>query len=103
GADVALRHHVVHRLVGASKPAPDIFEVALEKLELDPDRTLVVGDTVWDLDAAGKLGLEVVCVLTGGHQREELEKRGALAVYEDVAELLEHFDESPLGKLLNGD
>jgi HAD superfamily hydrolase (TIGR01509 family) len=102
GADDAVDYVVSKSDVGASKPAPDIFQVALEKLDLDPDRTLVVGDTVWDLDAAGKLGLKVVCVLTGGHAREELEKRGAAAVYEDVAELLEHLDESPLGKLLNG-
>jgi HAD superfamily hydrolase (TIGR01549 family) len=101
GADEAVDYVVSKSDVGSSKPEPDIFEVALEKLDLDPDRTLVVGDTVWDLDAAGKLGLEVVCVLTGGHQREELEQRGALAVYEDVAELLDHFDDSPLGSLLN--
>ncbi len=101
GAGDAVDYVVSKGDVGASKPAPDIFEVALEKLELDPGRTLVVGDTVWDLDAAGKLGLEVVCVLTGGHPREDLEERGALAVYEDVAELFDHLDESPLGELLN--
>jgi HAD superfamily hydrolase (TIGR01509 family) len=102
GADDAVDYVVSKSDVDASKPAPDIFAAALEKLELDPGRTLVVGDTVWDLDAAGKLDLQVVCVLTGGHAREELEKRGAVAVYEDVAELLDHFEESPLGKLLNG-
>jgi HAD superfamily hydrolase (TIGR01509 family) len=84
-----------------SKPAPDIFEAALDKLELDPERTLVVGDTVWDIDAAGKLDLKVVCVLTGGHPREELEKRGALAVFENVADLFANLDSSPVGKLLD--
>ncbi|MFN2502929.1 MAG: HAD family hydrolase [Acidimicrobiales bacterium] len=102
GADDAIDEAVTKGDVEHSKPAPDIFEAALDKLDLDPDRTLVVGDTVWDIDAAGKLGLEVVCVLTGGHPREELEERGALAVFEDVAELLDNFDASPLGKLVGG-
>ena len=101
GADDDAIDYVVSKGdVEHSKPAPDIFEAGLDKLDLDPDRTLVVGDTVWDIDAAGKLGLKVVCVLTGGHPREELEERGALAVFEDVAELLDSFDASPLGKLV---
>ena len=85
-----------------SKPSPDIFDAALKKFDLDPERTLVVGDTRWDVEAAAKLGLEVVCVLTGGSTREQLENAGAIAVYEDVAELLSKLDSSPLGKLLGG-
>jgi len=83
-----------------SKPAPDIFEAALKKFDLDPERTMVVGDTRWDVEAAGKLDLEVVCVLTGGSTRDQLEQAGAVAVYEDVAQLRDRLDESPLGKLL---
>ena len=85
-----------------SKPSPDIFEAALDKFGLDPERTLVVGDTRWDVEAAAKLGLGVVCVLTGGATREQLEQAGAIAVYEDVAELLAELDSSPLAKLLAG-
>ena len=84
-----------------SKPSPDIFEAALAKFDLDPSRTLVVGDTTWDVEAAGKLDLDVVCVLTGGSTRQQLEDVGAVAVYEDVAELLTCLDESPLNKLLD--
>ena len=102
GADDDAVDYVVSKGdVEHSKPAPDIFEAALDKLQLDPERTLVVGDTVWDIDAAGKLDLKVVCVLTGGHPREELEKRGALAVFENVADLFANFDGSPVGKLLD--
>jgi HAD superfamily hydrolase (TIGR01509 family) len=101
GADDAIDEIVNGSDVEASKPSPDIFAVALEKLDLDPERTIVVGDTVWDIEAASKLDLPVVCVLTGGQTRHQLEERGAAAVYEDVAELLERLDESPLGKLLD--
>ncbi len=102
GADEAVDHAVSKGDVDHSKPSPDIFEAALKKFDLDPGRTLVVGDTRWDVEAAGKLDLEVVCVLTGGSTREQLEQAGAIAVYEDVAELLSQLDESPVGKLLDG-
>jgi len=92
---------VVHGdMVGASKPAPDIFATALKELGLDPERTVVVGDTGWDIEAASKAGLECVAVLTGGWTRANLEKAGATAVYDDVADLLEHLDDSPLARLL---
>ncbi len=88
--------------VAQSKPAPDIFESALKKFDLDPSRTLVVGDTAWDVEAAAKVDLEVIAVLTGGSTREQLEDAGAIAVYKSVAELLAELDQSPLSKLFGG-
>ncbi|MDQ6910266.1 MAG: HAD family hydrolase [Actinomycetota bacterium] len=100
GAGDAVDHVISKDDVGASKPAPDIFAAALDQMHLDPDRTMVVGDTAWDVAAAKKLGLCTVCVLTGGATREQLKNEGAVAVYEDVNELLSDLDSSPLGKLL---
>jgi len=92
---------IVHGdMVGSSKPAPDIFAVALETLGLTPGQTMVVGDTRWDLEAAHKIGVDVVTVLTGGWTRGDLAQAGAVAVYEDVAELLGQLDDSPLARLL---
>ncbi|HVM02031.1 MAG TPA: HAD family hydrolase [Acidimicrobiales bacterium] len=102
GADDAVEDAVSKGDVAHSKPAPDIFRAALEKFGLDPSRTLVVGDTPWDVAAAAELGLSTVCVLTGGATRQQLEEAGAVAVYEDVAELLDRLDTSPLAKLLDG-
>ncbi|MDP9441046.1 MAG: HAD family hydrolase [Actinomycetota bacterium] len=87
-------------LVAASKPAPDIFQTALDKLGLDPGRTMVVGDTRWDLEAASSAGLDCVGVLTGGTTRNHLEEAGAVAVYRNVAELLSELDASPLARLV---
>lgn len=100
GADDAIDHVVTGDDVEATKPSPDIFATALDQLDLDPARTLVLGDTVWDVEAASKLGLGCVCVLTGGNAREHLEERGARAVYTDVADLLADLDDSPIGELL---
>lgn len=103
GAGDAVDHVISKGDVEASKPAPDIFEAALDQMDLDPHRTLVVGDTVWDVRAAKKLGLKTVGVLTGGATREQLLGEGAVAVYEDVSELLSELDASPLGQLLSDD
>ncbi len=102
GAEDDVITDIVHGdMVGASKPAPDIFAVALEHLDLDPEQTIVVGDTRWDIEAAAKLDIKVVAVLTGGTTRQDLQEAGAIAVYEDVAELLDQLDDSPLARLLD--
>ena len=73
-----------------SKPAPDIFELALEKAGSSPEETVSVGDTVWDVEAADKAGIRTVAVLSGGaFSEEELKEAGAVAVYNNCAELLD--------------
>ena len=49
----------------------------------------MIGDTKWDIEAAAKLGVPTVCVLTGGWSRQELLGAGAVDVYESVNELRE--------------
>jgi HAD superfamily hydrolase (TIGR01549 family) len=100
GAGDGVIDEIVHGdMVGSSKPAPDIFAVALDRLDLGPEQTMVVGDTRWDIEAAAKCGLDVVSVLTGGWTRRDLADAGAVAVYQDVAELLDQLDDSPLARL----
>ena len=76
--------------VEESKPKPDIFQVALERAGCRPEEAVVVGDTIWDVEAARRAGLRAVMVLTSGaFSHAELERAGALAVYRDCAELLQ--------------
>jgi phosphoglycolate phosphatase-like HAD superfamily hydrolase len=86
--------------VDASKPAPDIFELATRRAGVGPDRAIVIGDTVWDIKAAAAADLRCVAVLSGGLARCELLEAGAAAVYDDVADLTAHLDDSPLADLL---
>ena len=86
--------------VEEAKPEPEVFQVAMAKAGLDRERTVVVGDTVWDVEAAARCGLPCVCVLTGGIGTAELEAAGAIAVYESAAELLEALPSSPLARVL---
>ncbi|HEX7706392.1 MAG TPA: HAD family phosphatase [Thermoanaerobaculia bacterium] len=77
-----------------SKPSPEIFQAALERLESDPARTLVVGDTPYDVLAAHRIPVAVAAVLTGGFSAESLRK--AEFLFEDLREMvkeLERIDE----------
>lgn len=85
--------------VEAAKPAGDIFSAALSKAGCQPSEALAVGDTAWDVMAAGRAGVACVAVLTGGWSRDELLSSGAVAVYADSRQLRERFEESPLGRL----
>jgi HAD superfamily hydrolase (TIGR01509 family) len=82
-----------------SKPHPDIFEAALAGLKgVRPEEAVVVGDTPYDVEAAAKAGVRAVGLLSGGFGEESLREAGAAAVYRDVSDLLEHYDESPLAE-----
>ncbi len=82
--------------VSTAKPAPDVVQVALKKADVPPAQALMVGDTVWDVEAAGEAGVATVAVRSGGIGAGELTDAGALAVYDDVAHLLSELDSSPL-------
>jgi HAD superfamily hydrolase (TIGR01549 family) len=79
-----------------SKPHPDIFVAALEKLKLPPAAAIIVGDTPYDAEAAAKAGLATVGLLCGGFPRADLEGAGCAAVYADPSDLLRNYATSPL-------
>jgi HAD superfamily hydrolase (TIGR01509 family) len=79
-----------------SKPHPDIFTAALKKLGLPAHKTIALGDTPYDAEAAGKAGLRTIGVTTGGWSEKELLDAGCAEAYKDVAELLANFDRSAL-------
>jgi HAD superfamily hydrolase (TIGR01509 family) len=75
--------------VAHSKPQPDIFQAALERLHpFAAESVLVVGDSPYDAESAGKAGLKTVGVLCGGFAERELLLAGCVALYRDPAELL---------------
>ena len=85
--------------VESSKPHPDIFLAALEKLgNPDPEDVVVVGDTPYDAEAASQAGLRTIGVLCGGFSEESLWNAGCIAVYRDPADLLAQYDGSPLSE-----
>jgi HAD superfamily hydrolase (TIGR01549 family) len=85
---VVTRDQVAH-----AKPDPDLFLAAAERLGMPIERSIVVGDSVWDLLAAQRARALGIGLLSGGYGREELESAGAYRVYDDPADLLRHLDE----------
>ncbi len=86
--------------VEQAKPSPEVFQVALDRAGGEAGSAVAVGDTRWDIAAAQRAGLGCVGVRSGGISSAELEEAGALAVYEDPADLLGQLDASPIGRLL---
>ena len=77
-----------------SKPHPDIFEAALDRLRVDSSEAMALGDTPWDIEAAAKAGLPTVAVTSGGWVEDQLRAAGAIAVYQGVADIAERFENS---------
>ncbi len=79
--------------VKRAKPDPDLFLAAAERLQADVNSSVIIGDSIWDMLAARRARGLGVGVLSGGYGQDELERAGAIRVYEDPADLLRHIDE----------
>lgn len=75
-----------------SKPDPEILQVALERIDVGPDQARFVGDSIWDVQAAGRIGMECIGLECGGTSAAELRDAGAASAWSDPAELLAHWD-----------
>jgi HAD superfamily hydrolase (TIGR01509 family) len=83
--------------VEASKPAPDLLQVALQKLGAPADAdSVLIGDSVWDVEAAKKAGMPAIVVRSGGFGDDELRDAGAVALYDTPADLTAALDDTPL-------
>ena len=79
-----------------SKPHPDIFLAAIDKLDgIEKDDMIVIGDTPYDAEAARKAGLRTIGVLCGGFPEADLTEAGCVEIYQDPQDLLDGFDRSP--------
>jgi HAD superfamily hydrolase (TIGR01549 family) len=77
--------------VDSTKPEPDLVRAAIDKA--GTGEAVMVGDSTWDCEAAGRAGVSTVSVLTGGFSEAELRDAGAVAVYHSIVELRNSLDE----------
>jgi HAD superfamily hydrolase (TIGR01509 family) len=83
--------------VESSKPAPDLLHTALAKLGAPEDAdSVMVGDSVWDVEAAKNAGMPALVVRSGGFGDDELRDAGAIAIYDTPADLRDALDDTPL-------
>jgi len=82
--------------VEATKPQPDLVEAAVEKA--GGGEAVMVGDSIWDCEAAGRAEVPTVAVLTGGFSEQELRDAGAVQVFHSIEALRASLEETPLGR-----
>jgi HAD superfamily hydrolase (TIGR01509 family) len=82
--------------VEQTKPDPDLVQTALDKAGGEASDAVLVGDTPWDVEAAGRAGVATIAVLTGGFAAQELTDAGAVSVFESVDELRHRLDDTAL-------
>jgi len=79
-----------------SKPEPDIVHAALKKAGAPAREAVMIGDTPYDVEAAGRAGVAIIALRCGGWSDPDL--KGAAAIYNDPADLLARIDSSPLSR-----
>ena len=79
--------------VEGSKPEPDVVLAALKKAKEEPRWVIMLGDTPYDVEASTRAGVRIIAVRCGGWMDTDLQ--GAVAIYDDPQDLLDHYDESP--------
>lgn len=77
-----------------TKPDPDLVLAAIEKVE--GSRSVMVGDSTFDCEAATRAGIETIAVMTGGFSEDELREAGAVAVFESIELLGRDMESTPL-------
>jgi HAD superfamily hydrolase (TIGR01509 family) len=80
--------------VEKTKPEPDLVQTALEKV--GGGDAVMIGDSVWDVEAAKRAGIPTIAVRTGGFGHDELAAAGAACVFESLDELIESLEDTPL-------
>jgi phosphoglycolate phosphatase-like HAD superfamily hydrolase len=72
-----------------TKPYPDPILLAAQKMNVAPDRCLMIGDTTVDIRAGRSAGAQTVGVLCGFGEEPELRKMGADLILEDTPKIAE--------------
>lgn len=81
-----------------SKPDPDIVQAAVVESGINKENLIMIGDTPYDVEAAARAGVKCIAFRSGGWKEDSL--KGAVAIYAGPADLLAHYDASPLGRKL---
>lgn len=90
------------RDVDTAKPEPGIVRVALDRVGVDAEHAVFVGDAVWDAHAAAGAALPCIGLCSGGISRAELRDAGAAPIFADPQDLLDHLDSTRIAALAPG-
>ena len=72
---------------GPSKPHPEILHHAMAEVGVEPEETVVIGDTSYDMEMAVNAGVSALGVDWGYHGAEELRASGAARIIKTFPDL----------------
>jgi phosphoglycolate phosphatase len=70
------------------KPHPEMLLRAIAEVGVNPEETVMIGDTNFDIEMARSAGVTAIGVSWGYHDRQDLSQAGAHAVMEHPSQLL---------------
>lgn len=74
--------------VASSKPSPQLLRESSEELGQEPSRATLVGDSPWDAEAAGRIGMRTIAVRCGGFGDDALRAAGAYQIVDAPRDLV---------------
>lgn len=86
GVEDLIEAHTSKKDAKFSKPSPEIFDAARERLGVPATKAITVGDTPYDVAASHRASIAGAAVLTGGFPRRSLLK--AEFIFKDLEELV---------------
>ncbi len=82
----------------SSKPDPDIMQAALAEAGAHPSHAVLLGDTPYDIEAALRARVPTIALRCGGWW-DDAALAGAVAIYDDPADLLARLHSSVLASV----
>lgn len=76
----------------ASKPSPEMLLQLLTELDVSPDKAVMIGDSIHDLNMANNAGIDAIGVDYGAHDKNKLSQAKPKAVISSPIELLKHLN-----------
>jgi len=73
--------------VKKGKPNPEQINLALKKLRVKKNKSLFIGDSIYDAQAAKRAGVDFIGVTTGNTPKKDLLSNGAKKVISSINEL----------------
>jgi phosphoglycolate phosphatase len=70
-----------------SKPHPQMLDELMDELVVRPERTLMIGDTSYDLQMAQNAGVPAVALTYGAHSQETLSGYNCIKMFNEFKEL----------------
>lgn len=77
-----------------SKPDPAMVTESCDETGIDPSRTVVIGDSIFDMQMAKAAGARAIGVAWGYHEISDLKAAGADAIASDSGHLLRLLEEN---------